>query len=60
MSTATKTMLTNEEAIFYSSEEEVEVSSDDEIEVVSPPSAEEDKILSINLRRGIANGVPLT
>ena len=44
-------MLINEEASFSS--------SDEEIEVVSPPDADGDNILSVNLRRGAANGVPL-
>ena len=44
-------MLNNEEASFSS--------SDEEIEVVSPPNADSDNILSVNLRHGTENGSPL-
>ena len=44
-------MSTDEESRFSS--------SDEEIEAASPPDADGDNILSVNLRCSTANGVPL-
>ena len=51
LSTATRTILTNEEVRFSS--------LDEEIKVVSPPDSDGDNILSVNLMCDAANGVPL-